>query len=395
MSAFASVSRRTFLKSAALTLAGYALPSWATLEPFSPLVKRVVRTPEGSYFTYPHSNGFLPDGRCVLALPTSGPNNPGLDYLSFDLENGAASMITHVRDARMYYSVAQNGTMLITRKHGVAVLDLNRKRDTPRTIVNDPPWVFHSDCDLSADGKTALVSRARYEEPRAYRMDAIDLASGTVRTLMETDWPIDHAHFSPYDPSWISLCCADAKRNMRMWGWHQQQAPTGRPLFRQILADGKKFDVGHERAMFDRPGLLVVAYGSHSDARPCGLYEVGFDGTVRLVSESNRDLHCNVSRDGRWAVVSLQGTHDRLDLRATRDWIDPVLGYGISDVMVVNLRNGARQFLYRGTHDGARQPFEVQPSISPDGRWVLLKDAREKRVIGVEIDQHALSSFLA
>jgi hypothetical protein len=101
-----------------------------------------------------------------------------------------------------------------------------------------------------------------------------------------------------------------------------------------------------------------------------------------------------VSRDGRWAVVSLQGVYDSSEARPDPNWLKTGLGYGFSDVMLVNMRSGARAFLYRGTNATAGQPYEVQPTISPDGRWVLLKDAREKRVLMLEIDPEALEKFL-
>ena len=106
-------------------------------------------------------------------------------------------------------------------------------------------------------------------------------------------------------------------------------------LFKQVQSDGKVFNIGHERAMFNERTVLVIAFGSNSSARPCGLYAVGFDGEVRLVSESMRDLHCNVSQDGSWAAVSLQGTHETLMQRISRDWLTEGPGYGFSEVMIV------------------------------------------------------------
>ena len=212
--------------------------------------------------------------------------------------------------------------------------------------------------------------------------------------MMETDWLIDHAHFSPFDRAWVVFANAQPNNYRRLWVWNRKQAPQGRMLFKQVQSDGKVFNIGHERAMFNERTVLVIAFGSNSTARPCGLYAVGFDGEMRLVSESMRDLHCNVSQDGLWAVVSLQGTHETLMQRISRNWLTEGPGYGFSDVMIVNLSTGARQFLYRATNAAQGQPYEVQPTISPDGKWVLLKDAREKRVLGIEIDQAALAAFL-
>ena len=403
------VSRRAFVGRAALALAAhnFALrPVWALTEPSSlagpsslaepssPLVKRVVRSPENTYYTYPHSNGFLPNGACVLASPTSGPENPGLDYLSFDFNNGNSWLIAHVRDPRMYYAIGRNGMMAVPRRNGMYLIDTTRKNDRPRSLFDDADWRVHADCDISADGSKILVTLTRNNAPDRHRASVIDVASGNIETMMETDWLIDHAHFSPFDRTWVVFANAQPNNYRRLWVWNRKQAPQGRMLFKQVQSDGKVFDIGHERAMFNERTVLVIAFGSHSSARPCGLYAVGFDGEMRLVSESMRDLHCNVSQDGLWAVVSLQGTHETLMQRISRDWLTEGPGYGFSDVMIVNLSTGARQFLYRATNATQGQPYEVQPTISPDGKWVLLKDAREKRVLGIEIDQPALAAFL-
>jgi hypothetical protein len=396
----ALLSRRTFLRAAGAGLAAQVLPlrpAYGLQEPTSPFVKRVVRSPENSYFTYPHANGFLADGASVLAMPASGPagpHNPDLDYLSFYLTTGESRPLTSLKQPRMYYAVAASGLMAYVQGHGVYVVDLAKPNPRPRQVFRDTDWNYNLDCDISVDGRTVLVSRYLVAGPRRGRADAVDVATGRVTTLFEADWLVDHVHFSPFDPEWISFCCGEPKRYMRMWVWHKTEAPDGRRVFEQLRPDGTYFDVGHERAMFDKRASLVVAYGSNSTAKPCGLYEVGFDGSVRLVSESMRDLHCNVSRDGRWAVVSLQGTHELLQQRISGLWLDPKTGYGFSDVMIVNMKTGARQFLYRGTNGSKGQPYEVQPTISPDGRWVILKDGRERCVIGVEIDEQRLSKFL-
>lgn len=391
------MSRRAFVRGVAVALGTQSLAFRAvaaTSEPSSPLVKRVVRSPENTYYTYPHSNGFLPNGACVLASPATNPGNPGLDYVSFDFNTGDSSVITHIRDSRMYYAIDRNGVMAVPRKHGVFLIDMKRKNDPPKQLFDDPGWTLHADCDISADGKKIVVSLTRDDAPNTHRVSVIDVSSGQVETIMQTDWVIDHAHFSPFDPSWIALANGEPKTYLRLWVWNRPQAPNGRMLFKQAQPDGKVFNIGHERAMFNKRAMLVIAFGSNSSAGPCGLYEVGFDGAVRLVSESMRDLHCNVSVDGRWAVISLQGTHDSLMQRISSAWLDQGAGYGLSDVMVVNLATGARQFLYRGTNAAKGQPYEVQPTISPDGKWVLLKDAREQRVLGIEIDQAKLAAFL-
>lgn len=361
--------------------------------PATPLARRVVRAPADTYFTYPHSNGFLPDGSAMLASPAGS----GLEYLRWDPATGQSRRVNRIAGANMYYAIAANGRVATTYRNGLMVFDGTQPDATPRTVTRHPNWIHHIDCDISADGQRALVTRNRYVagEGPPHRTDLVELASGESRTLMGADWVMDHAHFSPFDPAWICIACGEPERYQRLWVWHERLAPQGRALFRQVQADGKRFDVGHERALFTRRSMIVVAYGSNSDARPCGLYEVDFDGGVRLVSESNRDFHCNVSPDGRWAVVSLQGTHE-LQMQPIRaEWRRPEIGFGPSDVQVVDMRSGRRALLWRATNSSRGQPYEVQPTISPDGRWVLLKDAQERSVLAIEIDTRQLEALLS
>ncbi len=404
MTQSARISRRNFLNRASVMVAGSFVSASVSLgrteplaqatEPASDLLRRVVRSPDNTYFTYPHSNGFLSDGRCLLACPPTGNPSEGLELIAFDPATGSAERRVHVRGTRMYYSISRNNNVLISKKEGADVIDLKEKNPVTRRILAEQDWIVSADNDISPDGKFALLTRSHYSIPENYRTDVVEIASERVRTILAPGWPMDHAHFSPYDPSWISLAANRKQEMERLWVWNAEKAPLGRSLFRQIFPGGKKFVAGHERAMFHKLALLFVAYGQ-STAGPRGLYEVTFEGLFRLVSESARDLHCNISRDGHWAVVSQQGTYSPEGARPTGDWLNTGLGYGFSDVIIVNMRSGVRQFLYRGTNATAGQPYEVHPAISPDGRWVLLKDAREKKVLFLEIKQSELRSFLS
>ena len=392
------ISRRGFVQGAGALIAAPALlgraahadtlappPTSATAEPSpSPLVRRIVRSPPNTYFTYPHSNGFLPDGRAVLASPPA--DKPGLDFLAFDPETGDIEPLTYVRNTRMYYSISDNGLMLLSEREGAAVVDLNVKGAKAEQILHEKNWTTHGDNDISPDGQWALLTRSRHITPKNYRTDMIEIATGRIKTIAAPGYSMDHAHFSPYDPSWIAYCANRESRDPeRMWVWHAEHAPRGRNIFKQRQLNGMFFHIGHERAMFHKPAMLTIAYGT-SSATPRGLYEVGFDGKVRLVSQSNRDLHCNISRDGTWAVVSLQGPYDPDNRRPSSDWLNSEGSYGFTDVVIVSMQTGARTFLHRGTNAAKGQPYEVQPSISPNGQWVLMKDAREQCVLFLEVN---------
>lgn len=381
-------------------------------QPSSPFVRRVVRGPINSYSTYPHANGFLPDGRCLVARPSTVRGRAGLDYLAIDFSSGDIEPIASVAAARTYFAVSENGLLAIPKTFGVALIDLESPSRTEKQILSEPGWTVAEDLDISPDGSKILVARSHYAKPQGFEASTIVTAGGKLDRILHPSWQIDHAHFSPYAPSWI--CYAQNVRppqrsTHRMWVWNARSAPNGRNIFDQVNDDGKTYVVSHERAMFHKAALLTIAHGS-SAATPRGLYEVGFDGQRRLISESNRDFHCNISRDGRWAVVSLQGSADeqvsgvsaafrgiQTPARPPSGWLKETGAgaFDISDIQLVDIHTGKRAFLFRATNAVSGQPYEVQPAISPDGKWVVFKDARARCAMAVEIDQGALNRFLS
>jgi|GEM_PF-938438 len=410
------IDRRSTLALLAASGSGILSPAHAVImrndRPSSPFVRRVVRGPANSYTTYPHANGFLPDGRCLVARPATVKGRPGLDYLAIDLPSGDVEPMVSVAAARAYFAVSSNGLLAIPKTFGVALIDLRASRRAEQHLLDEPGWTVAQDLDISPDGAKILVTRSHYAKPQRFDTSMIGTGTARLTRILQPGWQMDHAHFSPYDPSWVCYArnVAPQRRSMqRMWVWNARAAPQGRNIFRQVGKDGKTFVVSHERAMFHKPAMLTIAHGS-SAATPRGLYEVGFDGGSRLISESNRDFHCNISRDGRWAVVSLQGRADEdvpgvapssrgapTPARASPRWLQGqgANAFGISDVQIVDMRTGKRAFLFRATNAVSGQPYEVQPAISPDGKWVVLKDAREKTVIALEIDPRTLSAFVS
>jgi hypothetical protein len=388
------ITRRGFLRRVGLAGAGVAiLPGRSGAQKTVGLVKRVVYAPGNTYFTYPHCNGFLPDGAAVLAQYAKGVNphvQQPLDYLAFDMETGAVRTVGHCADARTYYCVAKDGVMLAPTTRGAHVMDL-AKGGAMRTIYTvGADWKVGDVSDISADGREAMLNSFKYSGPGVVaesRIEGVDVASGKVRRVMDTNWLMNHVHYSPYDPAWV-MFCHEGKADDRIWTWNAKEAPKGRMLFDQKTADGKFFNVGHERAMFHKKATLFVAY-RNSSARPIGLYEVTFDRAAKVVSVYDRYWHCNISRDGRWAVADTIGPVD-----GTVPKEIPGLGNdGLCHVLAVNLRTGAREIL-SSAHAGPMHPYHPHPHISPDGRWVVFNDAVRKGVVAVEIDQGRLEEFL-
>ena len=357
------------------------------------LVKRVVEGPLNAYFAYPHSNGFLPDGRSYVA---ARPERDGLAFLAFDPASGTEKELGWFPHVDLYYSLSEDGKRMAFTADNTLYLWEIESGQPPKVVYQDAPeeagkW-WHTVSDISPQGD-AIVSMRKRKKGADPGDDSIkcqllrhDLTSGKTEVLMETDWWLNHVHFSPYDPSWICFSHeGDAdKVSDRIWAWNAKEAPKGKMLFNQTGQDGKLLQVGHERAAFHAPSLVFIAYGA-SEGSPRGLYEVGFDGKSRLISQGDRDMHCNISRDGRWAVADTSGPHDA----EGKGWEN---SNSVSDVMAVNMKTGGRAMLYRTSI--LKHPWHPHPHISPDGHWVVLNDARLHRTIALEIDPGALGKFL-
>jgi hypothetical protein len=109
-------------------------------------------------------------------------------------------------------------------------------------------------------------------------------------------------------------------------------------MWDETLADEGVGYVGHERWAFHTAGELAVAY-PESPGRPRGLYFVdAATRRARLVSASDYDWRCNISRDGAWAVVDTVRPHHRPKEDDGRT---------ISDIVLVHMQPGRRRWLAR------------------------------------------------
>jgi Tol biopolymer transport system component len=79
------------------------------------------------------------------------------------------------------------------------------------------------------------------------------------------------------------------------------------------------------------------------------------------VSEGDRDWHCDISRNGRRAVV---------DTNPVYEWPGAPwdAAPGNSDIVVVDMESGRRTFLARTSWSGRQHPH---PVFTPDGAAVL------------------------
>lgn len=331
------------------------------------------------YHAYPHANGFADGGASVVLGQVEG-GQVSLWRRSLDSEAEEqlarfeapvdASMPTA---AHLFFDVAEQANVLVVVAEGaVWSIDLGRP-GKPRELYRAADGeTINSLPNIAADGRRVLLQITRPDG--VYAAIAIEVATGRVETIVTRDWWLSHVHFSPFDPAWIAFCHEGDTLTIpdRMWAWHARAAPDGVPIADQRWDDpARRLSLGHERACFHAASELVIAYGV-SVGGPRGLYEVPFEPgrPMRLVSEGDRDWHCNVSRDGRWALVDTTGPHDA----PGRGWDD---AGDVSDVLLVDMQTGRRRLLAR-SHQ-TTHPWHPHPAFSPDASRVLYNESRGTR----------------
>ncbi|WP_052362383.1 hypothetical protein [Geminisphaera colitermitum] len=366
-----------------------SISATADLRIRSPFVKRAVNTPAGSYYTYPHSNGFWRSdptwdaSTFIVGRETEATNT--LSLIEFDPTTGQHRAAGALENANMFYSISGNGLAVVSTKrsdNALVLLDLTRRQ--PNRILTTAPagtQISHG-ADIREDGTEATYAlwnvKAEGGNQKLFQLQTINIATGVVTTRMETDWIINHAHYSPSDPKWISFSHevpgGGPLPDDRMWAWHEIEAPHGRRLFRPQSPIGDFIYMNHERALFHKPGVVSVVMTSRNSGGADGLYEVGYDGSHRLITGGKGFYHCNISRDGRWMVA------------------DIILPDNRTEVIALNFKTGARETLYVGGR--AKHPWHAHPHISPDGRWVILNDSGIRSAVALEIDHARLEAFL-
>jgi len=313
------------------------------------------------YLTYPHHNGFTPDGGVVLGR----------------LENDAVCLCRI--DPGTGTSV-ELGRFPLTENLEYIWFDV--ARDTGRVAAATPEelWVFDGLADgpgsgkrvtklegvpakgllpaISADGGRVLLEH-RHDGRYGYLCVHVD--DGRAERHLDKDWLANHFHFCPHDESWVGFSHEGRTESVtdRVWGHHPEKAPEGVCLFDQ---SGSGLCIGHERWCFHRTTAIGVAYGD-SPRGPRGIYEFFPDDRApKLISEADRDWHVNISPDGRWAVVDTTGPHDK----PGKGWQDTD---HISHIVLIDTATGERLFLAE-SRLGAAHPFHPHPAFSPDGAWI-------------------------
>lgn len=362
---------------------------------------------EGSYATYPHSNGFLRGSRRVVLGVAGGPP----ELVSVDLDDLAAGPVVvvgadefarateavtdvpvwsagHPTTPVPWFDIALEADVLVTYwGNRLLVTDTLESSGGLRSLYRpEPGWVLHELMSISADGESAFVSESDGEE---WVLRRVSVPVGSSEVLIRVPWHANHVHPVPADESWIMFSHEGQAATVsdRMWALHPRLAPAGQVAFDQrAVADvaGATVSIGHERAKFHEPGAVVVAYGE-SPVAPRGLFETYLDGRPpRLVSTGDRDWHCGISRDGRSMVVDTSGPWDR----PGRGWFD---AGNQSSIILIDPATGSRRELAKTGF--IAHPYHPHPSFTPDGGDVVFNHvAYDERGVPVSRGAAAVST---
>ncbi|MFI1094220.1 hypothetical protein [Streptomyces sp. NPDC020917] len=325
-----------------------------------------------AHLTYPHSNGFHADGDRVALV-------------RYDLDAARIFSVRwrpdEARDERVLHELPPDG-------YGTDALVLpDFARDTGRMAVahDDVLWVadpggslepvWRAPAGLALDHLLSLThdgSRVAVgtEGHNTWSGWEIEVSTGTATRVFQKTWWANHIARSPYDERWIAFSHEGIAIQTpdRVWAWHPERAPNGMCVLDQYEISerpGAFVAVGHERWCHHDLAVVAVAYGD-SEVGPRGLYlATPDDRPPRLVSAGDRYWHCDVSRDGRYAVVDTTGPTDA----PGRGWQN---AGGVSDVLLVDMADGATRRLART--QATRHPWHPHPVFAPDGSAVLFND---------------------
>jgi hypothetical protein len=362
-----------------VTAMGYARDLLFFLTTPAPVVKgdvvdEVVAAPEGAFFAYPHHNGFY-QGLPVIGKPIGDGKQQLIQYNPATGEGTVLAVLEGMVRSFSYYDIAGNGLAAMWGSDtAVTVVDLNGQK--PNRIIYTAPagCVLHMPTINPAGTKVTATVGKGPDPVWAYSLVEIDIETGEATTLAETAFQTNHAQYSPYDPAWI-VFSMNAGDPHRTWVWHKTEAPQGAKIFYpQTGDDNGSLNVGHERPMFHKAGLVTCAY-INSGGNPKGLYEIGFDNSKRIIYTGDA-LHPNISIDGKWTVFDTIGDWKRGNL-----------------VIADFATGGGSQVLIEGIAYTSH-PWHVHPHISPDGNWIVYNDANKGRTMFAKVNRGALESVV-
>lgn len=345
-------------------------------------IRRLTATPKGAHLSYFRNPKHLPDGRVLAYHGEHG-------LVAIEPESGMVERMAvspgwtarlRESDGRLWHTDASH------REVWAADLPTGRPK-LLAMLPADAPGLLR---DITCDGRTALLVDSRqdlkrygypadnkleavwryFNRPRSSNLFAVDLASGAVTLLAETDGVcIDHVDASPTDPGLVRFCHdAVSERHQRIW-----TVRTDGSQLRKIRPQREGETVMHE---FWWPGGELIGYKVQDRAGdptfhsiPWGEYAprptlfglADLEGREVYLSNPLNHWHSHVYRspDGRWLCG--EGTDGHSFVFAARFSQD----------------DPAVDFVPLGTIHTAYSAFRgqnVNAAFSADARWVLYND---------------------
>jgi hypothetical protein len=326
------------------------------------------------FLTYPHLNGFYAGGTRLIACRWNGEL---WSLFSLEIESGRETEVYRI-DRRgdqeaggnitpMWDVAFEAGVLVFKQQNALWLLDLQRGGEPELLYRPAAGASVNLLASITRDGKRVIFEQVEGDWHSGH---SIDVETGEVTTLVRENRWLDHFQPCPHDENWILYC-------HQTWGkpeypiigcpayfYHPQLAPEGKRAFEvqdQSQGAARLVHTTHDRWAFHETCYVTIVY-PNSPGGPHGLWQVWPDERApRLVSYGAHDWHCDISRDGKWAVVDSQGLYN---------WDESVIDdlRGNSDIILIEMATGKRQFLARTQWGGPQHPH---PIFTPDGSAVL------------------------
>jgi oligogalacturonide lyase len=203
-------------------------------------------------------------------------------------------------------------------------------------------------------------SRKRFEAagkgPGGIR--SIDLKTGVIAKVIDTDFRMGHVQTNPWVPGEIIYCHETTGDGpQRIWAVHGDGSGN-RPLYVETPDEW----ITHETvATADEVMFDIMGHLPYQREKPTGIAVINLrTNHMKILGQIEEDMgggrtggfwHCNGSPDGKWAVGdSFKG-----------------------DVYLIDRRNGERILL---TTDHKMRPDHTHPIFSPDSKRVLIQSGK-------------------
>ena len=269
------------------------------------LPRRTWFSPANCYFAYPHNNGFLPGSGLPVVAQRGGPS---VTFSEWDFRRGTLRPIVRTGVSNTYYDVAEATGDLFFVEDQFRIRSVSTragsadKRDVPLHL--EAPERIEDLLSVNHAGDRVLYALERPAPDQRAILSArfleLDLTRGGTAPVCDVPFNADHQQYCPHDERWVGFAHEGdiSGTHDRVWGIYRAGNDRQPHRLWDEKAETGPLLAGHERWAFHRTGALVVAYPS-SEGRPRGLYFVDpVARRVDLVSASEYDWHCNISRSG-------------------------------------------------------------------------------------------------